>query len=275
MSGRTLCLTIIALMCIGMPLFAGCTSPVVSPVSTPTPTTPAAVIPNPSALYCESRGYTYQIVTNPDGSQAGNCVFSSGRACDGWAYFRGECTEATAAAPGTGMTNPSATYCVTKGNTYRITTNADGSQSGICVFPSGKQCDGWVYYRGECNETSAAAPGTAPANPSATYCISKGYNYQILTNPDDSQSGICVFPSGKQCDGWAYYRGECNETSVASSLGTGIANPSATYCVSKGYTYQIVTNPDGNQSGNCVFPSGKSCEGWAYFRRECTEATSK
>jgi putative hemolysin len=112
------------------------------------------------------------------------------------------------------------------------------------------------------------------ANPSATYCESKGYTYQIITNPDGSQSGNCVFPSGKVCDGWAYYRGECNETSEAAP-GTGMANPSATFCESKGYTYRIVTNPDGSQAGNCVFPSGKVCDGWAYYRGECSETTAR
>ncbi|HMK15979.1 MAG TPA: DUF333 domain-containing protein, partial [Methanomicrobiales archaeon] len=71
------------------------------------------------------------------------------------------------------------------------------------------------YYRHECPATQApTTPGAAIANPSATFCVSKNYSYQIVTNPDGSQSGNCVFPNGKACDGWAYYRGECNETTA-------------------------------------------------------------
>ena len=49
-----------------------------------------AQIPNPSAKLCEDNGYKYEIVNNPDGSQAGNCIIN-GITCDGWAYYRGEC----------------------------------------------------------------------------------------------------------------------------------------------------------------------------------------
>ena len=49
-----------------------------------------AQIPNPSAKLCEDSGYTYEIIDNPDGSQAGNCIVN-GMTCDGWAYYRGEC----------------------------------------------------------------------------------------------------------------------------------------------------------------------------------------
>ena len=50
-----------------------------------------AQIPNPSAKFCEDKGYKYEIVNNPDGSQAGDCILDHGLRCDGWAYYRGEC----------------------------------------------------------------------------------------------------------------------------------------------------------------------------------------
>jgi putative hemolysin len=76
-------------------LFCGCTQTPSGGTVTPTATTTAAIA-NPSAVYCESMNYTYKIVTNPDGSQSGICVFPNGKSCDGWAYYRGECNETTA-----------------------------------------------------------------------------------------------------------------------------------------------------------------------------------
>lgn len=50
---------------------------------------------NPSAVYCEEQGYTYEIRNTPDG-QTGFCVFDDGSECDGWDYHDGECSEETA-----------------------------------------------------------------------------------------------------------------------------------------------------------------------------------
>lgn len=49
-----------------------------------------------------------------------------------------------------GLPNPASVYCEQNGNKLEIVTAADGSQSGICVFPDGSSCDEWAYYRGEC-----------------------------------------------------------------------------------------------------------------------------
>ncbi|NJL44134.1 MAG: DUF333 domain-containing protein [Nitrosarchaeum sp.] len=49
---------------------------------------------------------------------------------------------------------------------------------------------------------------------------------------------------------------------------TELANPSATFCVEQGYTYEIRNEADG-QNGYCIFSDGSSCEGWTYYRGEC------
>jgi len=46
-------------------------------------------------------------------------------------------------------------------------------------------------------------------NPATEYCIEQGYEPEIRTNPDGSQTGYCVFPDGSECEEWAFYRGEC------------------------------------------------------------------
>ena len=48
------------------------------------------------------------------------------------------------------MPNPASVYCEENGNKLEIQTAEDGSQSGLCVFPDGSECDEWAYFRGEC-----------------------------------------------------------------------------------------------------------------------------
>jgi len=70
--------------------------------------------------------------------------------------------ESTAtASPQVNMPNPASVYCTQQGNKLEIRTAADGSQSGICVFPDGTTCDEWAYYRGECG--LAVPPSPTPA----------------------------------------------------------------------------------------------------------------
>jgi hypothetical protein len=38
---------------------------------------------------------------------------------------------------------------------------ADGSQSGVCVFPDGSTCDEWAYFRGECGLAAQKSPTPA------------------------------------------------------------------------------------------------------------------
>jgi putative hemolysin len=54
------------------------------------------------------------------------------------------------------MPNPASVYCEQQGNKLEIVTAADGSQSGVCIFPDGSTCDEWAHYRGECG------PGAQP-----------------------------------------------------------------------------------------------------------------
>jgi uncharacterized protein len=60
-----------------------------------------------------------------------------------------------------GMPNPASVYCTQQGNKLEIRTAADGSQSGICIFPDGSTCDEWAYYRGECGPTAQKSPTPA------------------------------------------------------------------------------------------------------------------
>jgi len=57
--------------------------------------------------------------------------------------------------------------------------------------------------------TSVPTDGAGLPNPAAAYCQDQGYKYEIRTAADGSQSGVCIFADGSECDEWAFYRGEC------------------------------------------------------------------
>jgi len=115
---------------------------------------------NPAAVYCNEQGGTYDIRSDRDGNQVGLCVFDDGSECDGWAFFRGECTpEATDIAIGggaeplesmVGLANPASVHCEEQGGILDIRTDADGGQYGVCVFADGSDCEEWSLFRGEC-----------------------------------------------------------------------------------------------------------------------------
>jgi putative hemolysin len=46
----------------------------------------------------------------------------------------------------TQMANPASTNCVDQGGTLTITPD----QVGMCKLPSGKTCEEWALFRGEC-----------------------------------------------------------------------------------------------------------------------------
>jgi putative hemolysin len=67
-------------------------------------------------------------------------------------------TQTPTDAPQASMPNPASIYCEQNGNKHEIVTAADGSQSGLCIFPDGSACDEWAYYRGECSPATQKSP---------------------------------------------------------------------------------------------------------------------
>ena len=49
----------------------------------------------------------------------------------------------------------------------------------------------------------------------------------------------------------------------------GIANPASQVCLAYGYKLEIRKDESGGEVGYCVFPDGKECEEWQFFRNEC------
>jgi len=121
------------------------------------------------------------------------------------------------------MPNPASVYCEQHGGKLKIVTAADGSQSGICIFPDGSECEEWAYFRGECKPGDSlvtpeptSAPNQNMPNPASVYCEKHGGKLKIVTAAGGSQSGICIFPDGSECEEWAYFRGECKPAKQSS-----------------------------------------------------------
>src|SRR4030042_7149265 len=79
------------------------------------------------------------------------------------------------------LPNPASAYCEQQGNTLEIHTTASGSQSGICIFPDGSECDEWVNFRGEC---IPANQGSSMPNPASVFCEEQGFKLEIRTADD-------------------------------------------------------------------------------------------
>ena len=51
-------------------------------------------------------------------------------------------------------------------------------------------------------------PVAAMANPASVHCINAGGKLTIQRTPQ-GEFGMCQLPSGKVCEEWALFRGEC------------------------------------------------------------------
>ena len=68
----------------------------------------------------------------------------------------------------------------------------------------------------ETDQTPASSSSNSASlpNPASAYCLEQGYEHEIRTAADGSQSGVCIFPDGSECDEWAFYRSECGPDST-------------------------------------------------------------
>ena len=125
----------------------------------------------------------------------------------------------------TSLPNPASVYCEDNGGKLEIRTSADGSQSGVCVFPDGSECDEWAFMRGECrpgdvtpntvnpvnpNDAADSNPAILPANAiDSVYCEELGGSFEVRPVDDDGWTGNCILPEKNNCSALAFSRGEC------------------------------------------------------------------
>jgi len=96
-----------------------------------------------------------------------------------------------------GIANPAAVYCVELGYEYKIITDTEGGQKGVCIFPDKSECDAWDFFTGKCGKEY-------------TYCeIHEG---KIITTTEgcsfSSECAVCVLPNGTKINEWDYFRRE-------------------------------------------------------------------
>jgi putative hemolysin len=195
-------------------LLTGCSLVISQPIDVVKPETPTAeptmpTLPNPASVYCEQQGYTLEIRTAADGSQTGACIFPNGSECDEWAYFRGECAQAS---QGGSLPNPASVFCKQQGYTLEFRTSADSSQTGICVYPDGSECDEWAYYRGECKPATEETPTASSefdsqgwkiyTNPGLGYSFHYPAEAQIITN-DEPKKSLYIYGAGMGDETWS------------------------------------------------------------------------
>ncbi|HQC12865.1 MAG TPA: DUF333 domain-containing protein [Methanoregulaceae archaeon] len=127
--------------------------------------------------------------------------------------------------PMIGMADPSAVWAEEMGYEYQIRTNEDGSQYGVIILPDGSEVDAWQLYREAHppeDEPMIGMPDPSVSSPSSIVCIDEpligmpnpsavwaeemGYEYEIRTNEDGSQYGVCILPDGSEVDAWQLYR---------------------------------------------------------------------
>jgi len=104
-----------------------------------------------------------------------------------------------------------------------------------------------------CTQTTETG-NTQIANPAAVYCEEQGYDYQIITNPDGSQSGICVFTDGSECDGQLYYTGECMPQNTTAIQTTNVTISALDILNNVNNALSEVSNIDVNDTGDIITP---------------------
>ncbi|VVC00278.1 Uncharacterised protein [uncultured archaeon] len=71
------------------------------------------------------------------------------------------------------------------------------------------------------NNSSQAANNvtnnTQIPNPASKFCVDAGYRNEIRGGPD-GQVGYCIFKNGRECEEWAFYRGQCTDADSFSVI---------------------------------------------------------
>lgn len=115
-------------------------------------------------------------------------------------------------------------------------------------------------------ESGRAPQSSQIANPASKNCIDKGGRLEIVKKTNGSEYGVCFFEDGRQCEEWAYVRGECPDGGLKV---TGYLTDAAKYCAITGGKYTITDEKADPEKGTCEFINGKKCDVWDYYNGKC------
>lgn len=65
---------------------------------------------------------------------------------------------------------------------------------------------------------SPSTQAARAASPASLNCVQNQGRLEIIRTPEGEQ-GICVLPSGKRCDEWEMFRGNCPVRTVNVNMG--------------------------------------------------------
>ena len=66
-------------------------------------------------------------------------------------------------------------------------------------------------YLNELNNTQQTnSTNMGITNPASNYCVNGGNQLEIRNDSNGGQYGICISKGKKECEEWAYFRGECS-----------------------------------------------------------------
>ncbi|MCK9445398.1 DUF333 domain-containing protein [bacterium] len=114
------------------------------------PNLPDLINPDLSSKNCTDEEGTVQVKKRGDGVEYKICLFEDNRQCELDSLLSGDCP--VGGLKVTGYITEAATYCAILGGKYEITGMDNNSENGNCSFFSGKVCNVWDLYNGECQK---------------------------------------------------------------------------------------------------------------------------
>ena len=75
-------------------------------------------------------------------------------------------------------------------------------------------------------------------NPAASYAGMMGYSYELRTDANGAQYGVCIFPDGSEADAWAFLNGKAGQP--------------FSYCAKNGYSTEMRTIDHGTWTEECA-----------------------
>ncbi len=121
-----------------------------------------AGIANPASQSCAAGSGTLEIESKPDGSQYGVCYLGATRACEEWAYYRGDCPPAGIDI--SGLTEQADIYCAVTG--HQVQKSATPGNTGTCTV-NGVTCSSQEFFETDACKYSIVQPAEAPAGQAA------------------------------------------------------------------------------------------------------------
>jgi len=107
------------------------------------------------------------------------------------------------------IANPASENCVKQGGELKIEKRGDLGEIGVCYFEDNYQCEEWALMNGDCPVGGIRVTGYVTE--AARFCAITGGDYSVTDESGDVEQGSCTFKSGKSCDVWEYYNGECDK----------------------------------------------------------------